>query len=161
MIFGMTYYTFFHVLISLIGIVSGLIVLAGLLNSDRKDGWTLIFLITTVATSLTGFGFPYNGFTPAIGVGIISMIFLIAAIAARYPYHLAGSWRWIYVISAVVSLYLNVFVLVVQSFLKIPSLNALAPTGTEPPFAIAQGIVLVLFIIAGFLSLRRFHPAIR
>ncbi len=158
MIFGMTPFTLFHVILSLIGIVSGLIVLAGLIGSDRKESWTLIFLITTVATSVTGFLFPYSGFTPAIGVGIISMIFLIAAIVALYVYRLAGSWRWIYVVSAIVSLYLNCFVLIAQSFQKIPALNALAPTGSEPPFAIAQGILLVLFVIAGFLSLRRFHP---
>jgi len=158
MIFGMTPFTLFHVILSLIGIVSGLIVLTGLLNSDGKAGWTLIFLITTVATSVTGFLFPFGGFTPAIGVGIISMIFLIAAIIALYVYRLAGAWRWVYVVSAVVSLYFNVFVLIAQSFQKIPALNALAPTGSEPPFAIAQGVVLVLFIIAGFLSLRRFHP---
>ncbi len=158
MIFGMTPFTLFHVILSLIGIVSGLIVLAGLIGSERKESWTLIFLITTVATSVTGFLFPYSGFTPAIGVGIISMIFLIAAIVALYVYRLAGSWRWIYVVSAIVSLYLNCFVLIAQSFQKIPALNALAPTGSEPPFAIAQGILLVLFVIAGFLSLRRFRP---
>ncbi len=154
----MTPFTAFHVILSLIGIVSGLIVLAGLLAADRKDGWTLVFLITTIGTSVTGFLFPYAGFTPAIGVGIISMIFLIAAVVALYVYRLAGAWRWIYVVSAIVSLYLNVFVLVAQSFQKIPALNALAPTGSEPPFAIAEGTVLVLFMIAGFLSLRRFHP---
>ncbi|WP_204251953.1 hypothetical protein [Phyllobacterium zundukense] len=158
MILGMTPFTLFHVILSLIGIVSGLIVLSGLLGSDRKEGWTLVFLITTVGTSVTGFLFPFAGFTPAIGVGIISMIFLIAAIVALYVCRLAGAWRWIYVVSAVVSLHLNVFVLVVQSFQKIPALNALAPTGSEPPFAIVQSIVLVLFIIAGFLSLRRFYP---
>lgn len=158
MIFGMMPFTLFHVILSLIGIVSGLIVLAGLIGSERKESWTLIFLITTVATSVTGFLFPYSGFTPAIGVGIISMIFLIAAIVALYIYRLAGSWRWIYVVSAIVSLYLNCFVLIAQSFQKIPALNALAPTGSEPPFAIAQGILLALFLIAGFLSLRRFHP---
>jgi hypothetical protein len=158
MIFGMTPFTLFHVILSLIGIVTGLVVLAGLIGSDSKPGWTLIFLITTVATSVTGFLFPFGGFTPAIGVGIISMIFLIAAIIALYVYRLAGGWRWVYVVSAVVSLYFNVFVLVAQSFQKVPALNALAPTGSEPPFAIVQGIVLVLFIIAGFLSLRRFHP---
>ncbi|PRD50956.1 hypothetical protein DEV92_111156 [Phyllobacterium myrsinacearum] len=161
MIFGMTSFTFIHVLISLIGIISGLIVLAGLLASDRKDGWTLIFLVTTAATSLTGFGFPYQGFTPAIGVGILSIIILIIAAAARYPLRLAGAWRWIYVITALIALYLNVFVLVAQSFQKIPALNALAPTGSEPPFAIAQGVVLLLFIAAGFACLRRFHPAMR
>ena len=158
MIFGMTPFTLFHVILSLIGIVSGLIVLAGLIGSDRKESWTLIFLITTVATSVTGFLFPYSGFTPAIGVGIISMIFLIAAIVALYVYRLAGSWRSVYVVSAIVSLYLNCFVLIAQSFQKIPALNALAPTGSEPPFAIVQGILLVLFVIAGFLSLRRFRP---
>ncbi|PSH68052.1 hypothetical protein CU102_15960 [Phyllobacterium brassicacearum] len=158
MIFGMTPFTAFHVILSLIGIVSGLIVLAGLLAADRKAGWTIIFLITTIGTSVTGFLFPYAGFTPAIGVGIISMIFLIAAVVALYVYRLAGAWRWIYVVSAVVSLYLNAFVLVVQAFQKIPALNALAPTGSEPPFAIVEGTVLVLFMIAGFLSLRRFHP---
>ncbi|WP_245421168.1 hypothetical protein [Phyllobacterium myrsinacearum] len=157
----MTSFTFIHVLISLIGIISGLIVLAGLLASDRKDGWTLIFLVTTAATSLTGFGFPYQGFTPAIGVGILSIIILIIAAAARYPLRLAGAWRWIYVITALIALYLNVFVLVAQSFQKIPALNALAPTGSEPPFAIAQGVVLLLFIAAGFACLRRFHPAMR
>lgn len=158
MIFGMAPFTLFHVILSLIGIVTGLVVLAGLIGSESKPGWTLVFLITTVATSVTGFLFPFGGFTPAIGVGIISMIFLITAIIALYFYRLAGAWRWVYVASAVVSLYLNVFVLVAQSFQKIPALNALAPTGSEPPFAIAQGIVLVLFIMAGFLSLRRFHP---
>ena len=158
MILGMTPFTLFHVILSLIGIVTGLVVLSGLLKSENWPGWTFIFLLTTVATSVTGFLFPFSGFTPAIGVGIISMVFLILAIAALYAFRLAGSWRWVYVVCAIVSLYLNVFVLVAQSFQKIPALNALAPTQSEPPFAITQGIVLVLFIIAGFLSLRRFHP---
>lgn len=158
MILGMTPFTLFHVILSLIGIVTGLVVLSGLLKSENWPGWTFIFLLTTVATSVTGFLFPFNGFTPAIGVGIISMVFLVLAIAALYAFRLAGSWRWVYVVCAIVSLYLNVFVLVAQSFQKIPALNALAPTQSEPPFAISQGIVLVLFIIAGFLSLRRFHP---
>ncbi len=158
MILGMTPFTLFHVILSLIGIVTGLVVLSGLLKSENWAGWTFIFLLTTVATSVTGFLFPFSGFTPAIGVGIISMVFLILAIAALYAFRLAGSWRWVYVVCAIVSLYLNVFVLVAQSFQKIPALNALAPTQSEPPFAISQGIVLVLFIIAGFLSLRRFHP---
>ena len=158
MILGMTPFTLFHVILSLIGIATGLVVLSGLLRSDTRPGWTFIFLLTTVGTSVTGFLFPFSGFTPAIGVGIISMIFLIAAIVALYAFGLAGAWRWIYVLSAVVSLYLNVFVLVVQSFQKFPSLNALAPTQSEPPFAIVQGIVLLLFILAGILSVRRFYP---
>jgi hypothetical protein len=158
MIFGMTTFTFVHVLISLIGILSGLVVLSGLLTSQRMAGWTLCFLVTTIATSVTGFLFPFHGLTPAIGVGIISLVALTIAVVARYTFGLAGSWRWLYVVGAVVSLYFNVFVLVVQSFLKIPPLHALAPNGSEPPFAILQGIVLVFFIVTGFLSVRRFHP---
>jgi hypothetical protein len=151
-------FTLVHVVLSLFGILSGLVVLYGLLTANRMNGWTMIFLVTTVATSVTGFGFPFHGVTPAIIVGIFSLIVLLAAIVARYVFHLAGSWRWIYVVSSVVALYFNVFVLVAQSFLKIPALHALAPTGSEPPFAIAQGIVLLLFIVAGTLAVKRFHP---
>ena len=154
-------YTLVHVILSLIGIASGLVVLYGLVTANPMNGWTLLFLVTTVATSLTGFGFPFHGVTPAIIVGILSLLVLTAAIAARYAYHLARSSRWIYIVGAVVALYFNVFVLVVQSFLKIPALHVLAPNGSEPPFAIAQGIVLVLFIIAGFLAVKRFHPISR
>ncbi len=151
-------FTLVHVALSLIGIVSGLIVLFGMFAANRMNGWTLLFLVTTVATSVTGFGFPFHGVTPAIIVGILSLIVLTAAIIARYAFHLTGSWRWIYVVGSVVALYFNVFVLVVQSFLHIPILHALAPKGSEPPFAIAQGIVLVLFIVAGIKSIKRFHP---
>jgi len=150
-------FTVVHVVLSLIGILSGLVVLCGLLTANRMNGWTMLFLITTVATSVTGFGFPFQGVTPAIILGILSLIVLLAAIVARYAFHLAGSWRWIFVVGSVVALYFNVFVLVVQAFLKIPALHALAPKGSEPPFAMAQGIVLVLFILAGTLSVRRFH----
>ncbi len=160
MIFGMTTYTFVHVLLSFAGILSGFVVLYGLLTANRMDNWTLVFLATTLATSLTGFGFPFNGFTPAIGVGIISTIVLLATILARYVFRLEGPWRWVYVAGSVVALYFNVFVLVAQAFLKVPALNVLAPTGTEPPFAIAQAVVLVLFIIAGFLAHKRFRPEI-
>jgi hypothetical protein len=150
--------TLVHVVLSLFGILSGLVVLYGLLTANRMNGWTMIFLVTTVATSVTGFGFPFHGVTPAIIVGIFSLIVLLAAIVARYAFHLAGSWRWIYVIGSIVALYFNVFVLVAQSFLKIPALHALAPKGSEPPFAIAQGIVLLLFVVAGTLAVKRFHP---
>jgi hypothetical protein len=151
-------FTLVHVVLSLIGILSGLVVLYGLLTANRMNGWTMLFLVTTVATSVTGFGFPFHGVTPAIILGILSLIVLLAAIVALYIFHLAGSWRWIYVVGSVVALYFNVFVLVVQLFLKIPALHALAPKGSEPPFAIAEGIVLLLFIVAGILSVRRFHP---
>jgi len=122
------------------------------------NGWTLVFLGFTAATSLTGFGFPFHGVDPAIIVGIISLVVLAVAIAARYAFHLAGAWRWIYAVTAVIALYFNVFVLVAQSFLKIPALHALAPKGTEPPFGIAQGVVLLAFIVAGVLAVRRFRP---
>jgi hypothetical protein len=150
-------FTLVHVVLSLIGIVTGLVVLYGLLTANRMDGWTLVFLVTTVATSVTGFFFPFKGVTPAIILGILSLLVLAAAIAARYAFHLAGSSRWSYVVGSVVALYFNVFVLVVQAFLKIPALHTLAPKGSEPPFAIAQGIVLVFFILAGILSAKRFY----
>jgi len=158
MILGMTTFTFAHVVLSLIGILSGFGVLYGLLMANRMVGWTSIFLVTTVATSVTGFGFPFHGFTPAIGVGILSLVALVPAIAARYAFHLRGIWRLIYVVGSVAALYFNVFVLVAQAFAKIAALHMLAPSGSEPPFAIAQGVVLVLFIVAGILSARRFHP---
>ena len=158
MILGMSYFTFAHVLVSLIGILTGLIVLFGFLTAQRVSRWTSCFLITTVATSVSGFFFPFHGFTPAIGLGILSLIVLAPVIAARYAYHLAGSWRWIFVSGSVAALYFNVFVLVVQSFLKVASLHALAPKGSEPPFAATQGVVLLLFIVAGVLAVRRFRP---
>ena len=153
-------YTMLHVVISLIGIVSGLIVVGGLLSGTRLSVMTAIFLITTLATTLGGFLFPFNGFTPAIGVGVISTIILAVTIAARYIYRLRDRWRWIYAGGAVLSLYLNFFVAVVQSFQKIPAFNAYAPMGNEPPFAIAQGIVLVGFIVIGMVALARFRPTV-
>src|SRR5207245_8652304 len=132
MIFGMTTFTQIHVALSLIGILAGLVVAFGLLTAKRLDGWTAIFLISTVATSVTGFFFPFHGFTPAIGVGIISLLVLAVAIYARYPRQLAGHWRWIYVVSAVIALYFNVFVAIVQAFEKVPALKVMAPTQTEP-----------------------------
>lgn len=159
MVFGMSLqtYTLIHVLISLIGIGSGLVVMYGMLTGKRFDGWTAVFLITTVLTSVTGFGFPFNGVTPAINVGIISLVVLAVAIVARYARHLAGAWRKTYVITAAVALYLNVFVLVVQSFEKVPALKAVAPTQKEPPFLVAQLAVLALFIVLTVLAAKRFR----
>lgn len=164
MILGMTTatYTFIHVLISLVGIGSGLIVLFGLLVGKRLDGWTALFLVTTVATSVGGFGFPVEHIMPSHIVGILSLIALAIAIVARYARHLAGGWRRTYVITAAIALYFNVFVLVVQSFEKVPSLKALAPTQKEPPFLIAQLVVMAIFIVLTVLAVKRFHedPAI-
>jgi hypothetical protein len=154
-------YTIIHTLLSLVAIVTGFVVLVGLLGGDRLDGWTKWFLITAVATTVTAFFFPFHGITPAIKLGIISAFVLAITIYARYPRDLAGAWRWIYVIGAVVSLYFNVFVLIVQSFEKIPALHAMAPTQTEQPFKLTQLVALVLFVLLTIVSVIRFHPARR
>jgi len=151
-------YTIIHTLISLVGIFTGLVVLFGMVAGERLDGWTKWFLITTVLTSVTGFFFPFHGFTPAYGVGIISLLVLAVAIYARYPRQLAGAWRWIYVVTAVIALYLNVFVAVVQAFLKVPALHAMAPTQAEPPFKLTQLVVLALFVLLGIVAAIRFRP---
>jgi hypothetical protein len=156
--FASSTFTQIHVVLSLIGIVAGLVALFGMFRNKPLNGWTLIFIVTTVATTLTGFLFPFKGFTPAIGTGIVSSVVLAVTVLARYAFNMIGAWRWIYVVTAVVSLYLNCFVLVVQGFLKVPALHALAPQGNEPAFALTQGLVLVLFVIAGFIAVRRFHP---
>ena len=151
-------FTLVHVLISLAAIASGFVVVCGLIVAKPYPRWTLFFLSTTVATSVTGFFFPFHKFTPAHAVGIISLISLAAAIFALYRRKLSGAWRWVYVVNAVLSLYLNFFVLIVQSFQKIPALNKLAPTQTEPPFAIAQSAALLAFVALGIASAIRFRP---
>lgn len=153
----LTLFTAVHVLLSVVGIGSGFIVLYGLLVSKRLDGWTKLFLSTTAATSVTGFLFPFHRFLPSHAVGILSLVLLAIAIAARYRFYLARSWRSIYVITAVGALYLNVFVLVAQAFLKVPALKAAAPTQTEPPFLVAEGAVFVLFIVLGIAATVRFR----
>jgi hypothetical protein len=161
MILGMSVATFtqLHVLISLIGIASGLVVLYGMLNSNRMPAMTAIFLLSTVATSVTGFMFHFASFGPPEIVGVISLVVLGVALLALYSFRLAGSWRWIYVASAVIALYLNTFVGVVQTFQKVPFFHALAPTQQEPPFAIAQGLVLIAFIALGIAAAKKFHPS--
>ena len=154
-------FTILHTAISLLAIASGFIVLAGMLRALRLPGWTALFLATTVLTSVTGFMFPLNGFTPAIVLGLISMVILAIALAALYAKRLNGSWRWIYAVTALVALYLNVFVLVVQLFQKVPVLQALAPTQSEPPFQITQGVVLALFILLGAVAVAKFRPDVR
>ena len=151
-------YTIIHTLISLVAIFTGFVVLFGFLSGKRLDGWTKWFFITAVATTLTGFFFPFHGFTPAIGLGLISLPVLALAIYARYPKNLAGAWRWIYVVGAVLALYFNVFVGVVQSFEKIPALHAMAPTQTEQPFKLTQLIVLSLFVVLAIIAAVRFRP---
>jgi hypothetical protein len=147
-----------HVALSLIGIVSGLIVLYGLLKGIAFHGWTAAFLATTILTSVTGFPIPPFGFDPPRAVGTLSLVLLAIAVCAFYVFHRAGTWRWVYVATATAALYLNCFVAVVQAFEKVPFLESLAPTQTEPPFVIAQVILLVLFIWLGISALRKFHP---
>jgi len=151
-------YTIIYTLISLVAIFTGFVVVFGMLAGKRLDGWTKWFLVTAVATTITGFFFPLHGFTPAIGLGIISLPFLALTIFARYPKHRAGPWRWIYVIGAVICLYFNLFVLVVQLFEKIPALYAMAPTQTEPPFKLTQLIVLLVSVLLAIVAVIRFHP---
>ncbi|MBZ5664551.1 MAG: hypothetical protein LAO30_08105 [Acidobacteriia bacterium] len=159
MILGMSTATFtsLHVVISMVGIGSGLAVMYGFLAGKRYDGMTAIFLVTTVLTSVTAFGFPSEHLLPSHKVGIISLVILAIAIPARYGFHLAGAWRPTYVVGAAMALYLNVFVLVVQLFEKVPALRALAPTQKEPPFLVAQLLVLAFFVALTILSAKRFH----
>ena len=153
----LTAFTIFHVVLSLIAIGSGFIVVSGLLASKRLDGSTTLFWTTAVGTTVTAFFFPFHGFTPAIGLGIVSMLVLAVGVAALYRFGLAGGWRRTYAISAVIALYLNMFVLVVQLFEKVPALKELAPTQSEPPFQIAQLVVLVVFVALGVQAARKFH----
>src|SRR5438105_9254802 len=162
MILGMSLATFtmVHVIISLISIVSGIIVMFAMLGSNRMPGLTAIFLLSTILTSATGFLFPFTQLLPSHMIGIISLVLLAIACIALYAMRLAGPWRWIYVMTALVSLYLNVFVLVIQGFLKVPVLHALAPSvpPSEPPFAVIQGIVLLFFVVVIIGAWRRFRP---
>jgi hypothetical protein len=168
MILGLSLSTFVtvHVIISLIGIAAGFIVMFGMLGSNRMPGWTALFLLLTILTSATGFLIPplvSEKLLPSHMIGVLSLILLAIACFALYGQKLSGSWRWIYVLTALLAQYFNVFVLVIQSFLKVGPLHALAPSvpPSEPPFAVAQGIVLVFFIIFIIGALRRFKPAPR
>jgi hypothetical protein len=162
MVLGMSLatYTTVHVIISLVGIASGLIVLFGLLRGTLFTLWNGLFLITTVLTSVTGFGFPYTKVTPGIILGILSLIALAIAIFALYARHLTGAWRRTYAITAMIALYFNVFVLVAQLFENVPAIHALAPTQTEAPFKIAQLFLLVLFAIFISAAARKFRRAL-
>jgi len=163
MILGMSLsaFTTLHIVISLIAIASGIIVMFGLLGSNRMPGLTAIFLLFTILTSATGFLFPFTVLLPSHMVGILSLVLLAIALIALYAMKLSGAWRWIYVVTAMVSLYLNVFVLVIQAFLKVPTLTALAPGNppSGPVFGVVQGVVLVFFVVVIIGAVRRFRPA--
>jgi len=161
MMLGMSLETFtlVHVVISLIAILSGFVVVFGLLGGKLLNGSTALFLTTAVLTSVTGFMFPFEKVTPGIILGCISIVVLAIAIGARYAFHMTGAWRSVYAIFATVGLYLNCFVLVAQAFEHVPALHPLAPTGSEPPFLAAELVVLAAFIVLGTLATRRFARA--
>ncbi len=157
---GMNTFTIVHVVLSLIGILTGFIVVLGMLAAKRLSGVTALFLVTTVATSVTGFFFPYHGVTPGIVIGVMSLVLLAVAVFALYGRHIAGPWRWVYVVTAMMAQYLNVFVLVVQLYEKVPALHTLDPTQSGAPFKITQLAVLVLFVVLASAAVAKFHPGL-
>lgn len=157
---GLSIFTLVHILISLIGITAGFGALSGLVAGSFFPRWTALFLLTTLLTSVTGFFFPFKGFTPAYAVGAISIVVLATALYALYGAKLVGAWRKTYVITATVALYLNTFVLIAQFFQKVPALKELAPTQSEPPFAITQTLLLITFIALGIAATKRFQKPI-
>ncbi len=159
MIFDITTFTLIHTLISLVAITAGLVVVGGLIAGQRLDGWTGLFLTTTILTSVTGFGFPFTQLLASHQVGIVSLILLPIVLVARYQKHLLGAWRGVYVVGTVLVLYLNFFVLVVQLFRRVPALLVAAPTQKEAPFVLTQLFVLALFAVLGLAAFRRFRPA--
>jgi hypothetical protein len=161
MILGMSLagFTVFHLIISMIAIALGFVVAGGLLASNRLPSWTALFLILTILTSATGFLFPFKELLPSHIVAIISLVLLAVAVYALYGKNLAGVWRVVYVVTAMLALWFNVFVLIAQSFQKVALLNVYAPTGAEPPFAITQGVVLLFFVLTIILGIKRFRPA--
>lgn len=163
MILGLSLSTFtvVHVIISLAALLSGLLVLYGLLSGQALPGWTALFLTTTVLTSVTGFFFHTARLLPSHVLGILSLLVLAVAILGLYVYHLAGAWRWIYVVGTLLALYFNAFVAVVQAFAKVPALEPLAPTQSEPPFLLAQVVVMAIFVVLGVIAVRRFRPDTR
>ncbi len=152
-------FTVLHLVISMIAIAFGFVVAGGLLSSNKLPGWTALFLITTVLTNMTGFLFPFTKLLPSHVVAIISLVLLAVALYALYGKALAGKWRFVYVVTSMLALWFNVFVLIAQSFQKVALLNVYAPTGTEPPFAITQGVMLAFFILVIVAAVRKFRPA--
>jgi len=158
MTLDLTAFGWFHSIISLVAIVAGIVVVRDLLASKADGPWSLLYFITAIATSVTGFGFPFTKFLPSHGVGILSLIILFAAVLGRYVFNYAGAWRWIYAVGVTLGEFFLIFVLIAQAFAKVNALHALAPTQSEPPFAIAQGILLVIFVVLTIMAVRRFRP---
>jgi hypothetical protein len=159
MIFGMSTFTFVHTVLSVVALISGVVAVTALFGSNRHASWTAIFFASAVATSATGFGFASTSFMPSHWVGVVSLVVLATALVARYVFHLAGPWHWIYAVGVVLGLYFLIFVSIAQAFMKIPALKAMAPTLSEPPFAIAQGIAMVIFVGFAIAAAVKFRPA--
>ena len=157
----MSTFTWVHTALSVAALIAGLIVVIGLFTSKTLGGWTAIFLATAIATSATGFGFPFKSFGASHWIGVISLVVLVLAVLARYVFHYAGAWRWLYAVCTVVAFYFLVFVLIAQAFKKVPALAALAPTLSEPPFAIAQVVAMVIFVVIAVATARKFRPGAR
>jgi hypothetical protein len=157
----MSTFTWVHTALSVAALIAGLIVVIGLFSSKTLGGWTAFFLATAIATSATGFGFPFQSFGASHWIGVISLVVLVLAVLARYVLHYAGAWRWLYAVCTVVAFYFLVFVLIAQAFKKVPALAALAPTLSEPPFAIAQVVAMVIFVVISFATARKFRPGAR
>lgn len=154
---GITTFTLIHTVLSLLGIFAGLVVAGGLVAGKRLDGWTGVYVVTTVLTNVTGFGFPFVTFLPSHAIGVLSLVVLAVVIVARYVKHLEGAWRGVYVVTTVLALYLNVFVLLNQLFRHLPALIVAAPHQKEPPFVVTQVLVLVMFLWLGKAALKGFH----
>jgi hypothetical protein len=158
MTLDLTAFGWFHSIISLVAIVAGIVVVKDLLASKADGSWSLLYFVTAIATSVTAFGFPFTKFLPSHGVAILSLVLLIAAVLARYVFNYAGAWRWIYAVGVTLGEYFLVFVLIAQAFAKVNALHALAPTQSEPPFAIAQLILLAIFVVLTIAAVRKFRP---
>src|SRR5262245_18732171 len=159
MLVSLSTFTLVHTVLSLVALASGIVVVIVLVRSRSSPRWTALYLVTAVATSATGFGFPFEKLLPSHVVGIICLVLLLVVILARYAFRLVGAWRWIYAVGLTVTVYLDAFVAVVQAILKVPALHALAPGGSEPPFAVAQGVVLVVFVALAVAAAFKFRPA--
>jgi hypothetical protein len=157
MLFDLPTFTLIHVVLSLVGIIAGLVVVGGLIAGRRLDGWTVAYFATTVLTSVTGFGFPFGAVLPSHIVGAVSLLVLAVAISARYWKLLSGAWRPVFVGATVAALYLNVFVLLVQLFQKTPGLIAVAPTQAAPAFVVTQLAVFLLFTFLGWAAVKGFR----
>ena len=158
MTYGLTTFAWVHTILSLVGLVSGLVVLIGLLGSKKLGGWTALFLLSAVATSVTGFGFPFDSFQDSHWIGAVSLAVLVVAILARYVFRFAGAWRWIYAVSVVIGVYFLAFITIAQLFKKVPALAAMAPTLSEPPFAITQLAATAIFVVLAIAAAIKFRP---